>query len=313
MSLRSRRKRQFPQEVIDITVQEGTEIKKEVVKPKVLKTSVEYNTIKEDINSHQNKEVIDLTLQEDVKVKNEIVEPKNNKNTVGLETSISKNENSEIKKEQCISKCFKEVTGHASIQEVVESEGSLIIDESEILQPKSSMTGVVKWYNVKNCYGFISIDGNKGDIFVHKSAIIKKNPRVFKTSLGDGERVRFDVVVGQTGRPEAANVTGPSGGYVQGSNHALEKWIKLRYKQNNTAKRMKLGNQNILNKTTTDESTTCTDKINDNGNSNNAFNYEDEKRTKNRRKRNRRAKKLRLEKLGRELQSESDLDKYIRI
>jgi len=55
----------------------------------------------------------------------------------------------------------------------------------------------------------------------------KKNPRVFKTSLGDGERVRFDVLVGRKGMPEAANVTGPNGGYVMGSRYALD-WRRQR-------------------------------------------------------------------------------------
>jgi CspA family cold shock protein len=55
-------------------------------------------------------------------------------------------------------------------------------------------TGIVKWFDDKKGFGFISRDRGK-DVFVHFSAILSEGRR----SLVEGEAVEFEVIQGPKG------------------------------------------------------------------------------------------------------------------
>ncbi|MSO54853.1 MAG: cold-shock protein [Rhodospirillales bacterium] len=62
--------------------------------------------------------------------------------------------------------------------------------------------GTVKWFNPTKGYGFIQPEGGGKDAFVHISAV----QRAGLTTLGEGQRVQFDLVPGERGRSSAENL-----------------------------------------------------------------------------------------------------------
>ena len=62
--------------------------------------------------------------------------------------------------------------------------------------------GKVKWFNDAKGFGFIQVEGENKDIFVHHSSIKAEG---FRT-LAEGEEVEFELIQGPKG-PKAENVT----------------------------------------------------------------------------------------------------------
>jgi CspA family cold shock protein len=61
--------------------------------------------------------------------------------------------------------------------------------------------GTVKWFNDSKGFGFITVDGESKDVFVHHTAIQGSGHR----TLTEGQRVEFEIGQGQKG-PAAENV-----------------------------------------------------------------------------------------------------------
>jgi CspA family cold shock protein len=64
------------------------------------------------------------------------------------------------------------------------------------------MTGTVKWFNGTKGYGFITPDEGGQDIFVHISAV----ERAGLSSLNEGQRVKFELERGRTGKDAAVDI-----------------------------------------------------------------------------------------------------------
>ena len=64
-----------------------------------------------------------------------------------------------------------------------------------------TVQGVVKWFNSEKGYGFLSVDGQDRDVFVHYSAIDMDGYK----SLDEGQTVEFEVGPGRKG-DEAQNL-----------------------------------------------------------------------------------------------------------
>merc|ERR1719460_3137751 len=106
------------------------------------------------------------------------------------------------------------------------SSGTLVASSSvqtvDVAAPDTPMTkyyvcaetGRCKWFDCEKGYGFISVDGEDRDYFVHQSDIYAPGYR----SLAQGETLEFSVATDErTGKIKAVEVTGPDGQYVEGT------------------------------------------------------------------------------------------------
>jgi CspA family cold shock protein len=64
-------------------------------------------------------------------------------------------------------------------------------------------TGTVKWFNGQKGFGFIQLDNDGKDVFVHISAV----ERAGLSSLNEGQKLSFDIVAdSRTGKSSAENL-----------------------------------------------------------------------------------------------------------
>jgi CspA family cold shock protein len=61
-------------------------------------------------------------------------------------------------------------------------------------------SGTVKWYDPVKGFGFISVEGEAKDLFIHRSVLERAGLR----DLAEGERVRVAIVEGRKGREVGA-------------------------------------------------------------------------------------------------------------
>ncbi len=62
--------------------------------------------------------------------------------------------------------------------------------------------GTVKWFNIAKGYGFIAPEDGSQDAFVHISAL----ERAGISSLGEGQKVEYELQSGQKGKSSAGNL-----------------------------------------------------------------------------------------------------------
>ena len=65
-------------------------------------------------------------------------------------------------------------------------------------------SGIVKWFDARKGYGFITRDDDSSDVFVHFS-VIESSDDEFKV-IYEGDKVEFEITDGDKG-PQASSLT----------------------------------------------------------------------------------------------------------
>ncbi|CAL6403616.1 unnamed protein product [Bathycoccus prasinos] len=96
---------------------------------------------------------------------------------------------------------------------------SVTSEMRSILQQQQQQPIRVKWFNASKGFGFIIPDDGSEEIFVHQSHLKAEGFR----SLGESEKVEYDVDATEGEKTKAINVTGPDGSNVLGSKRLYRK------------------------------------------------------------------------------------------
>jgi cold shock CspA family protein len=133
------------------------------------------------------------------------------------------------------------VSNQSPVQDSVQDPVKDSVQEPQVVTPSPNVrtTGVVKWFNNKTGYGFITINSGKDtgkDIFVHHSSInVEKKQYKY---LVQGEYVEFEIIpVNNKHEHQSHNISGINGGKLMCESR--EEWkaqareFKNEYSQNN--------------------------------------------------------------------------------
>jgi len=117
------------------------------------------------------------------------------------------------------------------------SRRMILPDSQRVLFSTNYVTGTVKMYTRKKAYGFIVMDADNTEVFVHRSGIavdVDAAASPFRPYLKRGEQVRFEVVDNPgKGLPVATDVTYKDGSriptYREGYVTNVEKFLFQRF------------------------------------------------------------------------------------
>uniref|UniRef100_A0A1Q3F4G7 Putative cold shock protein transcription n=1 Tax=Culex tarsalis TaxID=7177 RepID=A0A1Q3F4G7_CULTA len=106
---------------------------------------------------------------------------------------------------------------HINPEETKNNDAQTTVASKPVKSTKANkrITGTVKWFNVKDGFGFITRHDTGEDVFVHQSCIVRPNSRHNIRSVGEGEVVEFGLI--------ASKVTGPGFQRVKGSTYVRPK------------------------------------------------------------------------------------------